>query len=47
MGFYKTTRFGRQMVVLKRLENAENANKSWFEEVCNLKHSKVHNILNY
>ena len=29
-------RFGRQNVVLKRLENVENASKSWLEEVCNL-----------
>ena len=29
-------RFGRQNVVLKRLENVENANKRWLEEVCNL-----------
>jgi hypothetical protein len=29
-------RFGGQNVVLKRLENVENANQSWFEEVCNL-----------
>ena len=29
-------RFGGQLVVLKRLENVENANKSWLEEVCNL-----------
>jgi hypothetical protein len=28
-------RFGRQSVVLKKLENVENANKNWFEEVCN------------
>ena len=24
-------------VVLKKLENVESANQSWFEEVCNLK----------
>ena len=29
-------RFGRQSVVLKRLENVENANKRWLEEVRNL-----------
>ena len=29
-------RFGEQSVVLKRLENVENANQRWFEEVCNL-----------
>ena len=29
-------RFGVQYVVLKRLENVENANKHWLEEVCNL-----------
>jgi hypothetical protein len=27
-------RLGSQYVVLKRLENVENANQSWFEEVC-------------
>ena len=27
-------RFGRQKVILKKLENVENANQSWFEEVC-------------
>jgi hypothetical protein len=27
-------RFGSHVVVLKRLENVENANQSWFEEVC-------------
>jgi hypothetical protein len=30
-------RFGSHNVVLKKLENVENANQSWFEEVCNLK----------
>ena len=30
-------RFGSHRVVLKRLENVENANQSWLEEVCNLK----------
>ena len=29
------TRFGDQQVILKRLENVENASQSWFEEVCN------------
>ena len=29
-------RFGSQRVVLKRLENVENANKRWLEEVRNL-----------
>src|SRR3954454_14798391 len=28
--------FRTQLVVLKRLENVENANKSWLQEVCNL-----------
>src|SRR3954451_2488792 len=28
-------RFGEHGVVLKKLENVENANRSWFEEVCN------------
>ena len=26
-------RFGRQNVILKKLENVESANRSWFEEV--------------
>jgi hypothetical protein len=30
-------RFGRHKVALKRLENVENANHSWLEEVCNSK----------
>ena len=30
------TRSGDGYVVLKRLENVENANKRWLEEVCNL-----------
>src|SRR6266540_3958132 len=29
-------RFGSHQVVLKELENVENANRSWFNEVCNL-----------
>jgi hypothetical protein len=29
-------RFGKQAVVLKRLQNVGNASKSWLEEVCNL-----------
>jgi hypothetical protein len=29
-----------QKVVLKRLENVENANQNWLEEVCNLKYLK-------
>src|SRR3954470_2588730 len=28
-------RLGEHDVVLKKLENVENANRSWFEEVCN------------
>jgi len=28
-------RLGTHKVILKRLENVENANQSWFEEVCN------------
>ena len=28
--------FASQSVVLKRLENVENASKSWLKEVCNL-----------
>ena len=27
-------RFGGHKVILKRLENVENANQRWFEEVC-------------
>jgi hypothetical protein len=27
-------RFGRQRVILKKLENVDNANQNWFEEVC-------------
>jgi hypothetical protein len=34
-------RYGRHGVVLKRLENVENANQSWFEEVCNLSYLRV------
>ncbi|EXX52059.1 hypothetical protein RirG_256380 [Rhizophagus irregularis DAOM 197198w] len=34
-------RFGIHDVVLKRLENVENANQSWIEEVCNLNTKKV------
>ena len=30
-------RFGTHEVILKKLENVENANKSWFDEVCNFK----------
>ena len=33
-------RFGTHKMILKRLENVESASQSWFEEVCNLKHSK-------
>src|SRR6266536_3049772 len=33
-------RFGDQNVILKKLENVENANQNWFEEVCNLKYLK-------
>ena len=29
-------RFGSHKVILKRLENVENANQSWLKEVCNL-----------
>ncbi len=31
-------RHGNQGVILKRLENVENANQSWLQEVCNLKY---------
>jgi hypothetical protein len=30
-------RLGTRDVILKKLENVENVNQSWFEEVCNLK----------
>ena len=30
-------RLGTEKVILKRLTNIESANKSWFEEICNLK----------
>ena len=30
------TRFGKLKVILKKLENVENANQRWFEEVCSL-----------
>ena len=30
-------RFGGQYVILKKLENVESANRSWFEEVYNQK----------
>ena len=33
----KLKRFGTHKVILKKLENVESANQSWFEEVCNLK----------
>src|SRR6266542_4032054 len=29
-------RFGTQNIILKKLVNIESANRSWFEEVCNL-----------
>jgi len=29
-------RLGTQKVILKKLENVESANRSWFEEVCDL-----------
>jgi len=29
-------RFGSRQVILKKLEKVEDANQSWFEEVCNL-----------
>jgi len=29
-------RFGSHKVILKKLENIESANQSWFEEICNL-----------
>jgi hypothetical protein len=32
---------GKQYVILKRLENVESANQSWFEEVCNLNYLSV------
>ena len=40
------TRLENCIVVLKRLENVESANQSWFEEVCNLlKAFKIFSIL--
>jgi hypothetical protein len=30
-------RNGMRKIILKRLKNVKNANRSWFEEVCNLK----------
>ena len=33
----KLKRLGAHKVILKKLENVESANQSWFEEVCNLK----------
>ncbi len=33
---HQLIRFGAQEVILKGLENVENANQRWFEEVCNL-----------
>ena len=32
---HQLKRFGAQKVIFKVLENVENANQSWFEEVCN------------
>jgi hypothetical protein len=29
-------RYGREKIVVKRLKNVKSANRSWFEEVCNL-----------
>ncbi|POG83050.1 hypothetical protein GLOIN_2v1469541 [Rhizophagus irregularis DAOM 181602=DAOM 197198] len=29
-------RYGEYLIILKKLENVENANRNWFEEVCNL-----------
>jgi hypothetical protein len=29
-------RHGKEKVIVKRLENVENVNRSWFEEVCSL-----------
>ena len=36
-------RFGKVSVILKGLENFESAEKSWFEEVCNLNVFKSNN----
>ena len=38
-------RYGSHEVVLKRLENVENANQSWIEEVCNLNIKKVDKLI--
>src|SRR5581483_8603183 len=37
------TRTGVSEVILKRLENVENANQSWLEEVCNIKYLNKNN----
>ena len=34
---------GVHVVILKRLENVENANQSWLEEVCNIKYLNKNN----
>ena len=36
--------FGVQYVVLKKLENVERANRSWFEEVFNLNYYSINNF---
>jgi hypothetical protein len=38
-------RFGDFYVVLKRLENVENANQNWIEEVCNLNIKTVDKLI--
>ena len=35
------TRLGVHDVILKRLENVENANQSWLEEVCNINYLRI------
>ena len=37
----KLKRFGKEKIILKRLENVQSANQSWFEEVCNLNYLSV------
>ncbi len=41
----KLKRFGTHDVILKKLENVESANRSWFDEVYNLK--KIYKIIDY
>jgi hypothetical protein len=40
----KLKRLGIQQVILKSLENIENANQNWFDEVRNLKYLNIHRL---